>query len=71
MGGSERPKGRKATKRTLKEMTNSTVVDLVTTQLKALSNSNSEMSKMLQDLIGATKEDKAQKMIIREQNMRP
>ena len=66
MGGNGRPKGRKAVKKRFKEEANNTVVDLVTTQLKELSSSNSDMSKMFQDMVIATKEEKAQKTMIRE-----
>ena len=49
VGESERPKGRKAAKRRLKEKANNTIVDLVTTQLQELSSSNSDMSQIFKD----------------------
>ena len=44
MGGSERPEGRKVGKRRLREEANNSDIDLVTTQLKELSSSNSDIS---------------------------
>ena len=58
-----------AAKRRLKEKSNNAIVDLVTTQLKELNSSNYNMSKMLQDLVTATKEEKAHKMMLREQKL--
>ena len=67
MGGSERPKGRKVTKRRLKEKANNTVVDLVTTKTKSLISANTNMSEVFKDFIHKSNEDKFHKMIIREQ----
>ena len=44
MGGSERPDSRKVAKRRLEEKAKNTIIDLVTTQLKELNSSNSDMS---------------------------
>ena len=70
MGGSERPKGREVVKRRLKEKANNTIVSLVTSQLKELNSSNSDMSQIFKDFITTTKEEKAHKMMMREQKMR-
>lgn len=48
-------------KRRLKEKA---VVDLVTTQLKELNSSNSDMSKLFKDLVIVTKEKKAHKIMV-------
>ena len=70
MSGSKWPKGRKAAKRRLKEKANDIVVHLVTSQLKELSSCNSNMSKMFQDLVTTAKEEKAHKMMLRNQKLR-
>ena len=59
VGGSERPEGRKAAKRWLKEKVNDTTVDLVTTQLKELNNSNSDISQIFKDFITNNKRRKS------------
>ena len=70
MGGNGRPKARKDAKRRLREMTNNTGIDLASTQLKELSSSNSDISKIFKDVVTTTKEDKAHKMMMREQKPR-
>lgn len=67
--GNERLEGRKAAKRRLKEKDNNAIGDLVT-KLKELSRSNSEMSKMFEDLVSTAKEEKIQKMMMRERKLR-
>ena len=69
-GGSERPEGRKAMKRRLKQKAYNTVVDLVTTQLQDLSNNSSGTSEMFKDFITLAKEEKTQKMMMREEKLR-
>jgi len=49
---------------------NNTVVDSVTTQLKELSSYNNDMSQILTNFVKITKEDKAHKMMMREQKLR-
>lgn len=68
VGGIARPERRKAAKRRLKEKANNTIVDLVT-KLKELRSSNSEMSKMFQDWFSVIKEERNQKMMMRERKL--
>jgi len=51
VGGGERPEGRKAAKRRLKEKPNNTIFDLVTTQMQSLTSANTEMSKVFKDFV--------------------
>ena len=69
-GGSERPEGRKAAKRRLKQKADTTVVDLVTTKLQDMIGNGSYMNEMFEDYITLAREQKAQKMMMREEKLR-
>jgi len=69
-GGSERLEERKAATRRLKKKANKTVIDLVTTQLQDLSSNSSGMSEIFKDFIAVAKEEKTQKMMMREEKLR-
>ena len=69
-GGSERPEGRKAAKRRLKQKANTPVADLVTTKLQDLSTNSSKMNEMFKDYMTLAREEKAQKTMMREEKLR-
>ena len=50
MGGNERPRERKATKRNGKQKANNTIVEMVITHFKDYSNNNNEMKEVLTGL---------------------
>ena len=66
VGGSERPEGRKAAKRRMKQKANSTVVDLVTTHLNDMRSGNADMNEMFKEFMITAKQEKAQKIMMRE-----
>jgi len=68
--GGERPKGRKAAKRRLKENANNPIADLVTTQMNSLTSTNVEMSQVFKEFLNKSNEDKYHKRMIREQKLR-
>jgi len=70
VGESERLERRKVVKRRLREKVDNTVVDLITTELKELSSSCSDMSQIFKDFITTRKEYRAQKIMMREQKLR-
>jgi len=54
----------------MKQKANDTVVDLVTTELNEIKTSNTDKNEMFKEFIITAKQDKAQKMIMREAKMR-
>ena len=69
VGGSERPEGRKAAKRRMKNMANNAAVDRVTTELQQIKSVNNDMNDMFKDFIITVKQEKAQKIMIREMKL--
>jgi len=57
VGGGERPKGRKAVKRRMKQKANNIVVDLVTTELKEIKTANTDMNEMFKKFFITVKQE--------------
>jgi len=70
VGWSERPEGRKAAKRRLKERASNALVDVVTNQMSALNSRNTEAIEAFKIYCNKGAEEKAQKMMMREQKLR-
>ena len=68
--GSERPEGWKAAKRRLKKKANNTVVSIVTTGLKETKSVNTDMNEIFKDFIITAKQEKTQKMMMKELKLR-
>ena len=54
----------------MKQKTNNIVVDIVTTKLNDIKTSNTDMNEMFKDFIITTKQEKAQKIMMREVKLR-
>ena len=70
VGGSERPEGRKAAKRRLKERVKNSVVDAITDQMSIINSRNAVATDAFTKLCDKAMEEKAQKMMMREQKLR-
>jgi len=68
--GVKNPMAKKSLREDFKEKANNNVLDLVTTQLNELKNTNIDMNEIFKDFIITAKEEKAQKKMMREQMLR-
>ena len=68
--GGERPEGRKAAKRRLKEKGNSNMIDLVTKKMDDMSSGSGEVKSALLTFIGHANNSKSHKQMIREEMLK-
>ena len=54
----------------MKQKANNTIVDLVTTELKDIKSTNADMNEIFKEFMITTKQEKAQKIMMREAKLR-
>ena len=70
VSGGERPEGRKAAKRMMKQKVNNAVVYLVAYKLKEIKTTYTDMNEIFKEFFITAKQEMSQKMVMREAKIR-